>query len=224
MPSSNIGRHVEQPRRFRSVVASVLGIALAFGSLAFGAPSCSVVVDADRQQSAAAKDCENRGLGPNAECRASICVAADAVTVDSGADADAAEEDPMWGCLGNVRWPEEEPAVAVGYAARFEGAITQQAMPGLPVRGCRVTDPDCAAPVAGPAATDAEGIVQLSLYSGFRGFLDIQPTEAFPSLMPSRLYALPIPDKAVGTRPGGRAETCSPRRSSNTPPVPSSGP
>ena len=45
--------------------------------------------------------------------------------------------------------------------------------------------------------TDANGLLQIPLHSGFRGYLETSAPPAVPDLYPALLYVLPVPDKNV---------------------------
>ncbi|HVH44678.1 MAG TPA: hypothetical protein VM925_20135 [Labilithrix sp.] len=166
---------------------------------ATAAAACTFVMNADRIQCVSNKDCAGRGLPANARCQVGVCVVPPPVIQDSATiDVPDAPLDPTWGCLGNMPpVPFPDKSTPVHFRARFEGLLTQLPLDALPVKACTLLDLGCAQPVDGPRDTDAEGVIDMVVHHGFRGYLDIGATEAHSDLMPSLLYALPVPNKTV---------------------------
>lgn len=162
--------------------------------------ACSIYVDTDRDQCTRDEECRGRaGLSANAVCSNRTCTEPQPA-LDSGA-VDAPPEDPVWGCLGKVPpYPESDPTAPVSFQLGFIDVVSRRELAGLGVKACASTDRDCAAPLVGSEAqTGADGIANVAVHSGFRGFLRIDTSQA-GDLVPSLLYVQPVPDKA---RPEG---------------------
>lgn len=98
-------------------------------------------------------------------------------------------EDLAWGCLGRVVNENEDRTMPVDLRFSFMGFLGDPLV-DMPVKLCRFIDVGCQSPL-GSFVTDAEGSVLLPLYMGFRGYLDIGPSEAQPDLLPT-LLNLPL--------------------------------
>lgn len=109
--------------------------------------------------------------------------------VDGGASAchDAGPSDPRWGCLGAVQAEVEDPAAPLEVPFTFSD-LGGNTLPNISVKLCRFIDVDCQSPMGAPYVSDAEGTVRLPLYRGFRGYLDIAPSEEHPELLPTVFY------------------------------------
>lgn len=171
--------------------------AAALSTLAVAA-ACSLAVDADRKQCRTTADCIGRGLPSNAVCSASLCtnpLTNQPLIGTSGDAASDAPTDPIWGCLANPRpLPPEEPSAPYQYVTGLVDLVTNERIVGAPVKACKDDDPSCEAPFA-TTVSNEEGAVDLQLYSGFRGYLEVGSSDSTPSLMPTLIYAQPIPDK-----------------------------
>jgi hypothetical protein len=101
----------------------------------------------------------------------------------AGAGAEQPPVDPKWACLGKSASPS---AVAlrptVGFSLGLNDPATQATPPGASMRACNRFDIDCAAPVQGPAAPAADGLMHLELPQGFAGFLEIMSPAIIPVL------------------------------------------
>jgi hypothetical protein len=165
--------------------------------------ACTVVIAADREQCERNEDCLGRGLSANAVCVESVCRNPDPAPPSAGGtdtDVDAAPLDPQWGCLGNVpEGPAREPDVPVRYLARFQVSPGARPLVDMPVNICGLTDTACVAPLPGsPVLTDSTGLADITLFSGFQGFLQLGAYDGGPAdLMPAVYYLLPVPDKAA---------------------------
>lgn len=153
--------------------------------------ACSLTVPADRQQCTVDSDCQS--FATNAVCVSRICQAAP--TVDAGED--AGEADPAWGCVGKV------PVLPQNDSEPFQTQLTlfdfnKGPLVGLPLRLCRSQDTPCSAPVK-ELVTDAEGTVTLDIYTGFRGYVQSQPSEAHSTLVPFISYVPIINPKLPAT-------------------------
>jgi hypothetical protein len=166
-----------------------------------GLLACSLVVQAEREQ--CTKDADCLAHAPNAICVAHVCQPAVA-PVEAGApdaattDPDATTTDP-WGCLGHVVTQNEDHTAPVDFQFTFLD-IAGNPLPDVSAKLCRFLDFGCQTPIGGPYVSDGQGTVTLPLYIGFRGYLDIAPTEAHPDLLPSIFY-LPILDARFAATP-----------------------
>ncbi|HVH44679.1 MAG TPA: hypothetical protein VM925_20140 [Labilithrix sp.] len=167
-----------------------------------GVVACSFVVGYDREQCITNTDCLNRGLSARAICVDQVCTEPPVTPPTDAAkvEVDAPPEDPVWGCLGRVPpLPNVERTVPVHFVAQFQ-TLAGDPLAGLSVKVCNQLDVQCAAPHEGtPQLTNSEGLLDVTVYSGYRGYLDVE-TEldggAFSTFMPSVSYIQPIPDKA----------------------------
>ncbi|MBX3232163.1 MAG: hypothetical protein KIT84_19390 [Labilithrix sp.] len=100
-----------------------------------------------------------------------------------------------WACLG--RETPIEPVV-VPYRVHLRRLVPPNPpLVGVPIKACDVFDAACTSPVDVPARTDETGRLDISLTSGFRGFLEIEAPPTQPDLVPGIIYALPVPDKSA---------------------------
>lgn len=202
------GHGVSRGRGFTSLFAAAFeqhssrpgAAALLSLSLAVGAVACSLATGADRVQCKSNADCIQRGDGTASICQQQVCTSvspSEAELVVDGGGRDAREDDPVWGCLGNVPpSPTPDPSTPVGFYTRFQGILTASAMVDLPVKACLLSDENCVTPFA-TGATDAQGIAGFQLYEGFRGYLEIAPSASDPNVMPAIHFVQPVPSKAV---------------------------
>ncbi len=63
------------------------------------------------------------------------------------------------------------------------GFIGSTDMSATTVRGCTVRDPACMSPITPPITPDADGWVDVPLYEGFDGYLEITSPGAVPSML-----------------------------------------
>lgn len=95
-----------------------------------------------------------------------------------------------WACLGGTDRPSQPPsgptfagdARRVVLSGRILDLSTGRAYPSIRVRACGISDVDCATPVIENVAVDAEGWVDLPLFEGFNGFLEVESEEILPSV------------------------------------------
>ncbi|HVH42402.1 MAG TPA: hypothetical protein VM925_08660 [Labilithrix sp.] len=111
----------------------------------------------------------------------------DTTTADTTTDAAG-----PWGCLGKVpALPAEDPNTPVHHVRRFVGLLDLKPLSEVPVRACVPSGVECLELAGSPKATDANGTVDVLLYRGFRGFLDIAAPAKGPDLVPGRIYLGP---------------------------------
>ncbi|HVH41649.1 MAG TPA: hypothetical protein VM925_04880 [Labilithrix sp.] len=160
--------------------------------------ACTVVIHSDRAQCSGNEDCVGRGLSANAVCLVGVCAEPDPVAADEvdAAVEDSGPADPIWGCIGKVPPAlAPDPSVPVTFRARYVGLISSSAMSGLTIKPCEVKDATCAGFTGTPFLTNDNGQVDVPLHNGFRGYLEIGPSEQVPNLMPTLSYIQPVPDK-----------------------------
>lgn len=106
---------------------------------------------------------------------------------------EAPADDPVWGCLGRVTAQAEDPASPVDTRFRFVD-LTGAPIADVSAKLCKLLDIGCQTPLAGsPFVSDADGWITLPLHLGFRGYLDIVPSDPASDLLPTIIY-LPILD------------------------------
>lgn len=76
-----------------------------------------------------------------------------------------------------------EGAPRVVYTLQFVDLSTGANYPDVRVRACGIADITCLTPVADYVQVDARGYVDLPLFEGFLGFLEISSPQILPSLM-----------------------------------------
>jgi hypothetical protein len=130
-------------------------------------------------------------------CVSTSSIANDASTVDAdaGATQDAEPLDPVWGCLGKVKWGQQDvTAPKVTIRTHFVHFIGEAPIPDMDVKACGRLDPLCTSPFGTGAKTDANGYVNIEVPKFFEGFLSVAPPASFPDMVPSLLNILPPPE------------------------------
>lgn len=148
-----------------------LAIAGAGVSLALG--SCSLALSPGEDQCETDADCEARGFS-GATCVDRVCE-------------DAAEDDPIWGCLGNVTEPLPDTSKTVELSVRLLYATGEQPVKDAVVDVCDNLDVDCSSDdpkFPKGLSPDADGYVKVSVVQGFDGFVRITD----PTIVDSRVY------------------------------------
>ncbi|MEY4551076.1 MAG: hypothetical protein RL685_7271 [Pseudomonadota bacterium] len=90
-----------------------------------------------------------------------------------------------WGCLAR---PSSSPPVPVDrtrpltYRGTWIDIGTRAPPPNLRARACGIADPTCSDPITPFVAADASGVVQLTLYHGFVGYLEVTSDITLPNL------------------------------------------
>jgi hypothetical protein len=130
-------------------------------------------------------------------CDLGVCKSGPAPVVDAG-DVDAGPVDPIWGCLGNVPPPPAaDKALSASFQAQFISNSTGSPLDGVTTMACENADVDCAQPLPGSSIlSDADGKISMPVYQGFRGYTKITPNAKYPTLVPTVLPAIPIPNNA----------------------------
>lgn len=150
--------------------------------------ACGVILDTNLEQCVADGDCASRGF-LESTCVQRVCVAPRS-TAEAGAPPDPLIADPIWGCLGNVKWASEDFGKRLNSRQRFVRLLSEEPITGMSVRACGPFDPECTAAVTS-STTDADGYTNLSLNMGFQGFLDVKAPSTFPGMAPSLIYIVP---------------------------------
>jgi hypothetical protein len=105
-----------------------------------------------------------------------------------------------WSCLGPVTAPVPAPAEGaerIIYSVQILDFFTGLPQPGMQARACGLGDVECTRPVTAPTASDADGWLDVTLYAGFTGFLELTGPVA-----PSMFYILdPLTKDALPTYP-----------------------
>lgn len=102
------------------------------------------------------------------------------------------EDGPDWSCLDTA--PPEMPLVGprapqLLQSLQVLSSATNLVPPNVSVRACAQRDTECLAPLTPPTPIDAEGWVDLMLYEGFDGYLEITSPGAVPSML---FYGQPL--------------------------------
>lgn len=142
--------------------------------LALGCLGCTAVVSADEEQCESATDCEARGFA-GASCVEKVCV-------------QAAIDDPIWGCLGNVEEPTADPSKTVAFPIRLAFASDGTPVPTAAVIDvCDKLDIACTgndANLPKGLSPGADGIIEIEVPEGFDGFVRV----THPEIVDSRVY------------------------------------
>jgi hypothetical protein len=143
--------------------------------------SCSLLFDATGEQCTRDADCAARGGAfASMRCENRVCVASGldgaseaAPPVDASDAADAAPVDPVWGCLGNVKAsPSTNPKVTV--RVPLLDLLTKGPVTDVKAALCAKIDVNCATPL-GVSQPGADGVLNLTLDSGFDGYVVVTP-------------------------------------------------
>lgn len=111
---------------------------------------------------------------------------------DIEALAETAALSTEWGCLEDTEAPAPVDAASAPRAVRslrVQGFVDTAEMGGAMVRACTLRDPDCLAPVSPWVAANAEGWVDVPVYAGFDGYLEITGPGAVPVML---FYSTPL--------------------------------
>jgi hypothetical protein len=107
-----------------------------------------------------------------------------------------------WACLESAAAPTPTDATTAPRAVRslrIQGFVDGNEMGTATVRACTLRDPDCLAPVSPSMRANAEGWVDVPLYAGFDGYLEITGPGAVPAML---FYSAPLAaDTAVDSEP-----------------------
>jgi hypothetical protein len=142
-------------------------------------------------------------------CASTACTAfepgTDTLPGDETAALQPGEDDPLWGCLTPTPAPPLVPVFSesgerIIFSLQLVDLSTGQIYPDATVRACGLADINCESPVVEGLTVDPRGWVDIPLYEGFTGFLEITS----PSLLPYLFYLTePVPGEPVREFPLG---------------------
>jgi hypothetical protein len=89
-----------------------------------------------------------------------------------------------WSCVPDTQQPALTANMAqpITYGLQIANLITQQPLANATVRACFRGDVGCSTPIGPTLTSDATGVVQLTLFEGFNGFLEIVAEGMVPTL------------------------------------------
>lgn len=137
---------------------------IAFGSL--GLAQCSLIIDDDRQQCSTDAECTERG----GEFASSIC------------ENSACIPNPSWACAQYAADSEASTSGSSTVRLPLVGVLDQQPFAGVTAIVCNKIDTDCQTPIGNPVVTDADGVLEVVVPSGFDGYLSLTHQLIGPSL------------------------------------------
>lgn len=113
---------------------------------------------------------------------------------EPGADIETVTEAALagsWGCLDETTPPDTDAANAprAVRSLRVTGFVGGSEVSGVRVRACTVRDPECLSPVVPWMETAVDGWVDVPLYAGFDGYLEITGPGAVPVMV---FYSAPL--------------------------------
>lgn len=172
-------------------------VAIALLPMLLACGGCSVILQPGESQCQTTKDCEARGFA-GAVCKEGLCTTqcqSDQDCADLGltghtCKSGACEEpppDPIWGCLGSVVEPIADPSKMVEFDVPLKNSTDSTPVTNVTVDTCDKLDFMCTG--SNPAfpkglKPDANGIMHMSLFEGFDGFVRITS----PDFMEGRLF------------------------------------
>jgi hypothetical protein len=148
---------------------------------------CTVLLKPGESQCETVADCEARGF-KGAVCTDGVCEKATVV-------------DPVWGCLGHVVEPTPDPSKNVQFDVPIRNALDSSPVTNVVVDLCDKLDLDCTG--TNPAfpkglMPDANGIMHLSIFQGFDGFVRLTSPDFMDSrIFPGRPIVAPLAIKEV---------------------------
>jgi hypothetical protein len=125
-----------------------------------GSGSCSLLVDADRQQCTLDVDCQTDPSNADAVCTEGVC-----------------QPNPTWACLStgvSLPVPDPKPARIV---MQLRDLVTEQPQIGATARICHKLDVDCAAPLLTGLVSDSNGDLAVDTTVGFDGYVEVKARE-----------------------------------------------
>lgn len=157
-----------------------------------------------------------RRRGARGVCHAAVLLGVGCTEFESGTDeltpemvTQQQQPQPLvgqdWTCLGSVAPPPMLLATPSGerlvQSVRFVDLATGDVATNISVRACAQRDVDCLEPLTGLLPLDADGWVDVPLFEGFDGFLEITGETVIPTLL---FYAAPLsPGTEVDRTPLG---------------------
>lgn len=93
-----------------------------------------------------------------------------------------------WSCLSGATAAAAAPVPATGaervvYSLQLLDLATQQVSSDIQARACGLADVECARPVAGPVFANRDGWLDLPLFEGFTGYLEVTGPNVLPGLL-----------------------------------------
>jgi len=127
--------------------------------------SCSLLVDADRQQCTVDLECQTDPANAGAVCAEGVC-----------------QPNPTWACLSTgVSLPPVEPKPA-RIVMQLRDLVTEQPLGGATARICRKLDYECAQPLASGLVGDASGNLTVDTMVGFDGYVEVKASGRMPGI------------------------------------------
>ena len=135
------------------------------GLVVLSAGSCSLLVDADRQQCTVHSDCQADPANAGAVCVEGVC-----------------QPNPTWACLSTgIALPPVDPKPA-RITMQLRDLVTEQALVGATARVCRKLDYECAQPMASNLIGDSNGDLVVDTMVGFDGYVEVQARDRMPGI------------------------------------------
>jgi hypothetical protein len=119
--------------------------------------SCSLLVDADRQQCNVDMDCRADPANAGAVCVEGVC-----------------QPNPTWACLSSVMAPPPAEPRPARITMQLRDLVTEQVLVGATARVCRKLDYDCAQPMASGLVGDSNGDLVVETTVGFDGYVEVK--------------------------------------------------
>lgn len=124
---------------------------------------------------------------------------ADTIIEGTSGSLQPASTDDTWGCLGTRRSVAPTPVVSnevarVVFSIQIADLSTGQTRVDATVRACGLADLNCETPVTGALPLDARGWVDVPLFAGFAGYLEITSPDMLPELY---FLTEPLPSGSV---------------------------
>ncbi len=127
---------------------------------------CTLMVDAQREQCASTADCRQRGGDfSGSVCQNSACV-----------------PDPAWSCRELAASSTVTSGATFVVRVPVVSVITKAGMAGISARLYPKIDVDLAQPIGDAVVSDANGILEFHVASGFDGFMTLEHSAIGPSL------------------------------------------
>jgi hypothetical protein len=135
------------------------------GLVVLSAGSCSLLVDADRQQCTVDTDCQVDPANAGAVCTEGVC-----------------QPNPTWACLTTgISLPPGEARPA-RITMQLRDLVTEQVLVGATARVCRKLDIDCAQPMASNLLGDSNGDLVVDTTVGFDGYVEVKALGRMPGI------------------------------------------
>ncbi len=127
---------------------------------------CSMTIDDDRIQCSTDRDCTKRGGAfASSVCQDSVCVS-----------------DPTWECVPRGVPEQSSDQAASTIRLPLIDVLDLTPFPDVVATVCNKIDTECENPVGAPVTSDADGVLELELPTGFSGYLSLSHESIGPSL------------------------------------------